>query len=163
MPSQLSTSMQIDVLGTTVPSLPQTGNVNANMQTTTRWTHGTASGQADRQYHKERSLAASATHNYDLLAAGSLTDVLSQAIDLDELKGLKIKCTVGAIKVVGGAGTPAGFLTAATEGFNLAAGHEVGFNFGAAGLNVATNSKFDVTDTAGGSGSTYEITFFGAQ
>lgn len=163
MPSSLSVSMQIAVLGTLTPVLPQTGGINANMQTTTRWTNGTGSGQADRQYHKERTLAASATHNYDTLAAGALKDVLDQAIDLDELKGVKIKCTAGAIKVVGGAGAPAGFLTAAAEGFKLAAGHEVGFNFGATGLSVATNSKFDITDTAGGSGSTYEITFFGAQ
>lgn len=163
MPSSLAVTMQIDVLGSLTPASPQAGAIVDNMQTTTRWTNGTGSGQADRQYHRTRTLAAAASHNYDTLAAGSLTDSLGQSIDLDELKGVKIKCTSGSIKVVGGAGTPAGFLTAAAEGFQLAAGHEVGFNFGAAGLGVTTNSKFDITDTAGGSGSAYEITFFGAQ
>ena len=44
----------------------------------------------------------------------------------------------------------------------LVAGDTWAINKGAAGLDVTTNSKFDITDTAGGAGSVVEVSFGGA-
>ena len=73
-----------------------------------------------------------------------------------------LKCTSGAIKLVASAGTPIGLFGAAADFINIPNGGTFAFSWGAAGLNVATNSLFEITDTAGGTGSTYELQLIGA-
>ncbi len=163
MATSLAASLRIDALASQTGDSPVTGDRHANMKQTTHWTNGTGSGQVNRVYHENHTLSASATDSFNTLAAGSLTDIDGQAIDLDELKGFKIRCTSGSIEVAGTTGNPMPLFKAAGDAINLAAGQEFAANFGAAGLDVTTNSLFEVTDTAGGSGSAYTLWFTGAQ
>lgn len=166
MASNLSAHLVISILTGLVPPAPDEGpgigdSLN-NGTTGERWTEGQASGNVDRVYRRSATLAAAATHSYNTLAAGSLKDPLQQAIDLDELKGFVLKCTSGAIKLVATAGTPIGLFGAAGDLINIPAGGCFAFSWGATGLNVATNALFEITDTAGGAGSVYELMFIGA-
>lgn len=166
MATNVNAWLQIRALATITATSPASGDVVlecVNSAGGTRWTNGTGSGNVDRAFYVSDAVAAAATDSYNLLAAGSLEDIYNQAIDADELKGLVIKCLTGAIKVVGTTGTPIGLFVAAGDGINLAAGHTLAVDFGATGLTVSTNSLFEITDTAGGSGSTYELWFVVAQ
>ncbi len=167
MASNLSALLLISAEANIVPSSPYEGpGVRAtlnNGSSGARLTDGTGSGQADRVYRKSGTLAASATDTINLLAAGSLTDALGQAIDLDELKQLVVKCVTGSIKVVRPSSNGLTFFVAANDGINLSAGQTNATDFGAGGLALSTNATFEITDTAGGSGSTYELYLVGAQ
>lgn len=162
MSTSLATLVQIRALAELSPALPQTGAVKGEILAEQRTTNGQGSGQADRAYFASRTLSASATHTYNVLAAGSLTDLLGQAIDLDEIKGICIECLTGAIKVVGGASNAMAAFTGAGDGLLLAAGHSMAVEFGAAGLAVGSNGTFEVTETSGSAGATYKILFLGA-
>jgi hypothetical protein len=142
---------------------PHTGSVIESLTETQRTTDGTGSAQADRVFRRSGVLAAAASHSYNTLAAGGLTDAYGQAIDLDELKGIMVKCTSGAIKIDAPAANFAGFFGTASDFVPVANGACWSMMFGATGLDVTVNSKFDIIDTAGGAGSTYEIIFWGAQ
>jgi len=164
--STLAVALTLDLKSTLIPSSPYTGQTVADLNngsTGARWTNGTGSAQCDRIYKKSGTLAASATDTLNLLAAGSLTDALGQAIDLDELKVVMVKCLTGSIKFVRAASNGAALFTAAGEGINLAAGQSVAVDLGAGGLSLSTNASLSITDTAGGSGSTYELVLAGAQ
>lgn len=162
MSTSLATLVQIRALAELSPASPLTGAVKGEILAEQRTTNGQGSGQADRAYFASRSLSSSATHTYNVLAAGSLTDLLGQSIDLDEIKGLCIECLTGAIKVVGGASNALAAFTAAGDGLLLAAGHSMAVEFGAAGLAVGSNGTFEVTETSGTAGATYKILFLGA-
>lgn len=166
MATNVNAMLQIRAVATVTATSPAAGDVVlecVNAAGGTRWTNGTGSGNVDRAFFVSDSVAASATDSYNLLAAGSHEDIYNQAIDADELKGLMVKCLTGSIKVVAPAGTPIGMFLAAADGINLSAGHCFAIDFGATGLTVSTNSLFEITDTAGGSGSTYELWFVVAQ
>ncbi len=126
-----------------------------------RWTNGQGSGQIDRVYKVAGTLGAGATDNYNALAAGSLTDVYGQAIDLDELKGIVIRCLTGQITFEAPGASFLSCFKAAADGIVLVAGHSIGLSFGAGGIDVTANSTFDIDDS-GGAGSTYELEFIGA-
>jgi hypothetical protein len=127
------------------------------------WRNGTASGQVDRVYMVSGSLGSGATDAYDLLAAGSLTDALGQAIDADELKALILRCDTGAIEMTANATNGIGLFKAASDGINLGAGNTAGFSFGAAGLDVTTDSKFNITEATSGAAATYTLWLIVAQ
>jgi len=127
------------------------------------WRNGTASGQVDRVYMVEGSLSSGATDAYDLLAAGSLTDALGQAIDADELKALILRCDTGMIEMTANATNGIGIFKAASDGINLTTGATVGFSYGAAGLDVTTDSKFNVTEATSGAAATYTLWLIVAQ
>ena len=127
-----------------------------------RWKNGTGSGKIDRVYMTDGVLGAGATDDYDLLVAGALKDVYNQAIDADELKGIVIRCETGEIEFRGDAANQISLFTAASEGITLAAGQSAGFDLGATGIDVTTDSKFEVFDSDGG-GSTYTLWLIVAQ
>ena len=134
-----------------------------NGTTGRRWTHGTASGQADRNYRRiDRTLAIGATDSYNLLAAGALTDPNGQAIDLDELKGLVLYCSDGEVNFEGPGALDLPLFKAPGNGIVLSAGQMVAFDLGAAGLTLGASASFDITETDG-AGSTYSLILFGAQ
>lgn len=162
MSTSLATLVQIRALAELSPASPLTGAVKGEILSEQRTTNGQGSGQADRAYFASRSLSASATHTYNVLAAGSLTDLLGQSIDLDEIKGLAVECLTGAIKVVGGASNALGAFTGAGDGLLLTAGQSMAVEFGGAGLAVGSNGTFEVTETSGSAGATYKILFLGA-
>jgi|TARA_Y100000310_G_C20641918_1_gene794435 hypothetical protein len=144
---------------------PYSEPVKAELENATggrRWKQGTGSGQVDRAYMADGSLGAGATDDYNLLAAGSLVDVYNQAIDADELKGVVIRCETGEIEFRGDAANALSMFTNASEGITLAAGQSAGFDLGAAGIDVTTDSKFEVFDSDGG-GSTYTLWLIVAQ
>jgi hypothetical protein len=129
----------------------------------TYWTSGNASGQADTIYNPGlKTLAAAATDSYNTLAAGALTDIEGATVDLDELKCIVVRCVSGAIKIDAPAANYMGFFGTATDYVPLGAGQTWAMDFGPGGLNVTVNSKFDIVDTNGGSGSTYYIEMVGA-
>ncbi len=143
---------------------PHEGDVREDLENTTggrRWTDGNASGQVNRVYRKTGSLGAGATDSYNTLAAGALTDVYGQTIDLDELKGLVIVPLTGSIRLEAPAANFIGIFNDATDLLNVPAGG-LAFDFGAAGLDVTVNSKFDITETTGAATATYELWFIGA-
>lgn len=162
MATSLASLVQIRALAELTPDSPLTGAVKGEIIAEQRTTNGQGSGQADRAYFASRSLSASATHTYNVLAAGSLTDLLGQAIDLDEIKGLCVECLTGAIKVVGGASNALAAFTAAGDGLLLTAGQSMAVEWGAAGLAVGSNGTFEVTETSGSAGATYKILLIGA-
>lgn len=166
MATVLNVGLRIEAIAELTATTPHTGSVVDalnNGSAGERWTDGQGSAQCDRVYRASVTLAAAGSVSYNLLAAGGLTDAFGQAIDLDELKGLVIKCTSGLIKIDAPA---ANFLTIfadASDLFRIANGATFAMSWGAAGLDVTSSSKFDIVDLNGGSGSTYEIEFWGAQ
>jgi len=79
MSTSLATLVQIRALAELSPASPLTGAVKGEILAEQRTTNGQGSGQADRAYFASRSLSASATHTYNVLAAGSLTEA-AQAV-----------------------------------------------------------------------------------
>ena len=73
------------------------------------------------------------------------------------MKGFELRCTSGSIKLVASAGTPIGLFLAAGDGVNVPNGCTIGVDWGTTGLDVTVNSLFEITDTAGGAGSAYEL------
>ena len=160
-----SARMIISLLGATSPASPRFGELSRTLENGSggaRWTHGQASGMIDHVYQVDGTLAAAATDSYNTLAAGSLTDLLGGAIDLDELKAFVLVCNTGSIKFVAPAANFLSLFVAATDGINLTAGQAIGLDLAAAGLAVGANGKFDITDTFGGAGSTYSLMFVGS-
>lgn len=165
MASSLSASLIIRAQAELVPSSPAAGAVLAELANATGgtfWTPGQGSGQIDRVYLASVSLTSGQTVNYNTLAAGSLLDALGQAIDLDELKGLVVKCTSGSIKIDAPAANFIGIFADASDLIRLSSGQTIAFDFGAGGLDVTTNSKWDIVETASSTAS-YTIMFWGAQ
>lgn len=166
MASELQAALSFSLLCRLVPDITEglDGTVmRADAIQEDRWVQGTGSGQADRSYMRIRTIPSAATDAYNTLLAGALRDIHGQTIDLDEIKALVLRCTSGAIKLVASAGTPMGIFLAAGDGIPLVAGQYVVFGLGAAGLNVAVNSLFEITETTGTGSSGYELAFVGAQ
>ena len=160
-----SARMIIALLGETAPTSPRTGALSATLENASggaRWTDGQASGMIDRIYRSNGTLAAAATDLFDVLAAGSLTDIIGSAIDLDELKSFALVCNTGSIKLLAPAANFLGLFGAAGDLINLSAGQSIGFDFAAGGLSVGANGKFNIGDTFGGAGSTYSLMFVGS-
>jgi len=127
------------------------------------WTNGTGSGQIGQVYRAQHTIGAAATVNFDTLAAGALADIAGDTIDLDELKWLYIEVTTGQVEFIAPATSFLDLFKATGDAIDLSANHVLCLEFGAAGLDVTTNSKFDITDIAGGSGSIVEVSFGGAK
>lgn len=160
--STLTARLEIKAAADLTPAAPHSQPVGHTLENATGgrgWRNGTGSGQVDRVWLQNGTLAAGATDSYDLLAAGSLTDVLGQAIDADELKGLVIRCATGQITLEAPGANGLGLFKAAGDGVTLSAGHTLAVDFGGAGLDVTTGSRFDVDDSGGvgSTGSTYSL------
>mgnify|MGYP003631766249 CR=1 FL=1 len=150
--------------GTPAGSQSNAGALSALLENATggrRWTEGQASGNIDRVFYNEYTVGSTETDSYDVLAAGSLLDLLGQAIDLDELKVLVVKCTSGSIQIAAPAANFLGIFADATDLINFTSGQTVAFDFGAAGLAIGTDSKFDIIETAS-STAAYSIAFIGS-
>lgn len=164
MATSLAVSLRIIAQADLTPSNPLVGAILAKLENATGgryWTQGTSIGNADRVYLADVTLTSGQTVNYNTLAAGSLTDIAGQAIDLDELKGLVILCNTGAIKIDAPAANFIGIFADASDLIKLGAGNCIAFDFGPGGLDVTTNSKWDIVETASAA-ATYSIMFWGA-
>lgn len=161
----VSARMIILLRGESSPASPRDGVIGTTLENGSggaRWTNGQASGMVDKIYRTEGTLAAAGIDSYNVLAAGSLNDIVGGVIDLDEMKAFELVCVTGSIKLVAPAANFLSLFVAATDGVNLTAGQTIALDFGAAGISLGANGKFDITDTFGGAGSTYSLMFVGS-
>jgi len=158
MASRTSALLVLAFSAVTAPDDPYEGPGNnlkiENDTNGRRWSQGNGSGQVDSVLRRDGTLAGGGSDSYDLLAAGGLVDAQNQPIDADEAKVLIIKCVTGSITVKNPAANGLDCFTAASEGIALTAGQSFAFDLGALGLDVATNSKFDIAEV-GAVGATY--------
>ena len=160
MATSLSAMLHIEAKATLTATTPHTGDVREDLENAsggTRWTQGTASGQVGKVYRKNGSLSAGATDSFNLLAAGALEDVYGQTIDADELKGLVIKVTSGAVTLNAPAADFLPIFADASDLIKLQNGTTMAFDWGAGGLSLGTSAKFDLTETTGAATATYEL------
>lgn len=131
-----------------------------------RWSNGAGSGQIGAAYRTMATIGSGATDSYDLLAAGGLIGPLGEPIDLDELKGLALRVTSGEVKFIRHSSNGIALFTSNNEGLQLkSAGglRAVVLDFGPDGLDVTTDSKFEIVETSGAASATYELAFIGAK
>lgn len=126
------------------------------------WASGQGSGEVDQPFRVLGTLTASATVTYNLLAAGALEDAFGNVVDLDEVKGIVVKCLTGNIAVTGTTNGLACF-TGTDEGVKLGPTQSFGFNFGAAGLSVGSNGSIKIAETSTTLGATFELSLVGAE
>lgn len=128
---------------------------------------GTGAGQADRIYHAQRTLAASATEDLDL--AGVLLDVFGAQITFAKIKGMVVSAAAGNANnvVLGAAATnPWTALLGATGTLVVRPGAVIGLAAGAAdaagyAVVATTGDLLKVANSAGGSSVTYDIVLVG--
>ena len=160
MATTLSAMLHIDAKASVTATSPHAGDVREDLENATggtRWTQGTGSGQVGKVYRKTGSLIAGGTDSYNLLAAGALEDVYGQSIDADELKGLVIKVTSGAIKIDAPAANFLPIFADASDVIKLQNGCTIAFDWGAAGLSLGSDAKFDIVESTGAATATYEL------
>ena len=163
--STSSAQLIISLQGAQAPAAPVNGGLDRSVNNGSggaRWTNGPASGQINRVYQTDGTLAAAATDSYNVITAGALKDLLGATLNLVQLKGLVLTCLTGSIKLMAPAANFLSVFEAASHGVNLTAGQTIGFDLGALGITVSTNGKFDITDTFGGAGSTYSLELIGS-
>jgi hypothetical protein len=127
---------------------------------------GTAANQADRIFHDQRTLAASATEDLDL--AGVLTDSFGAAITFARIKALLITAAAGNTNVVNLTRTAVNgvpLFTAAGDGISiLPSGGFAWWSPGATGVVVTPGTGDLLTVANGGAGTsvTYDVVIIGA-
>lgn len=169
MATTASAYLQMKLDASMQPDSPLTGGNDGSIENVSggrRWTSGTASGQVDRVFRKNYTISSGATQAFDLLAAGSLTDVQGQAIDADELKAVVIKITSGAALFQSPVANGLDCFTDAQAGLQLKASGGlrcVALDFGPDGLSVTTNSKFDLIESTSAASASVEVAFICAQ
>ena len=85
----LATDISIQVIATLTKAFDLvTGSVPLNKRTLISLATGTGASQADKIFHDQRTLAASATEDLDL--AGGLTDAFGDTITFVRIKGLLV-------------------------------------------------------------------------
>lgn len=153
------------------PGSPYEGEIRSLLENVSggrRYTNGTGSGQVNTVYYRNRTatgdgtLGAGGTDSYNLLAAGALTDVFGATVDMDELKMLVVVVDSGAIKIDAPAANAIPIFADPTDVILLASVKCIALDFGAAGLDVTTNSKFDIIETSGATAAGYYLLAIGA-
>lgn len=130
--------------------------------------NGTTAGQADRVFHDQRTLAASASEDLDL--AGGLTDVFGASLTFVRIKGLIVAASAGNTNnvIVGGAASN-GFVSwvgGATHTVTVRPGAVMVLMAGAAdttgyAVTAATGDLLRVANSGGTTGVTYDIAVIG--
>ncbi|MFE2019884.1 hypothetical protein ACFW9O_17795 [Streptomyces sp. NPDC059499] len=129
-------------------------------------TSGTGAGKADRVFHDQRTLAASATEDLDL--AGVLLDAFGAAATFAKVKGLFISAAATNVNnVVIGAGTaPWVTLLNSTGTITLRPGASFGAMAGVAdatayAVTATTGDILKVTNSGAGTSVVYDIVIVG--
>ncbi|MER5482920.1 hypothetical protein ABT024_06850 [Streptomyces sp. NPDC002812] len=127
---------------------------------------GTGAGLADKAFHDQRTLAASATEDLDL--AGGLTDVYGASITFVRIKGLFVVASAANTNnVILGAGTnPWATLLTATGTVTLKPGGACGFFAGSGDavgwpVTAATGDILKVANSAGSTSVVYDVVIVG--
>jgi len=127
--------------------------------------NGTGANQADRVFTDTRTLSASATEDLDL--AGVLTDAFGAVITFVKLKALIIKAAaantnnVNLSRPAGATGVPV-FL-AISDGIIIPPGYTFAWFGPGTGITVtpSTGDLITLTNSAGGTGVTYDVVIIG--
>lgn len=132
-------------------------------------TNGTATGQADKVFHDQRTLAASANEDLDL--AGVLEDALGDTVTFARIKGLIVSAAAGNTNnvIVGGAATN-GFVSwvgGATHTVTVRPGGTLALFAGAAdatgyAVTAATADLLRIANSGAGTSVTYDVIILGA-
>ncbi len=126
---------------------------------------GVAAGQADRVFHDQRTLAASATENLDL--AGILADVFGAVLTFATIKAIIIRAASGNTNDVQvtrpAANGVVGPFLAAGDGVALKPGFAFAWFGSGAGVAVtpATGDLLTITNSAAGTPVTYDVIIIG--
>lgn len=168
-PSSVQASLLVEFLSTLAPATVSgpggsSQAVAQNLRNAVRgesWTYGAGSGQVNQVFLDEVTVSSGATDNYNVLAAGAHLDVFGNTIDLDELKGLVIVPTSGSIRLEAPAANFLDIFDDASDLLDLVSSSVFCMAWGAGGIDVTTNSKFDITETTSAASATYLIAFWG--
>jgi|TARA_Y100000034_G_scaffold119215_1_gene160755 hypothetical protein len=157
-----SARLVVDLASAMEPDAPLSGPIRGNLNNAnkgTAWTDGGGSGQIEQAFEQNYTIGAAATQAFNTLAAGALTDLAGDTVDLDELKYLVIKVNTGTVELTAPGANFIGLFKAAADALVLPVG-TYAFDLGAAGIDVTVNSLFNLVDT--GAGSTVTVAFGGA-
>lgn len=164
----LSTKLQMDLAADyTNPLDLATGLTPLRFSRQIALAAGTAAGQADKIWHDERTLAASASEDLDL--AGTLVDAFGVAMTLARVRGLIIYASSANTNqvIIGNAGSNGwvGPFGAATHTLSVHPGGLLAlFAPGTNGYAVTagTGDLLHVANSAGGTPVTYDVVVIGA-
>jgi len=125
---------------------------------------GTGANQADRVFTDQRTLAASGTEDLDL--AGVLIDAFGQAITFAKIKAVIIKAADGNtndVNVSRPASNGVPLFLAAGDGIPVKPGGVLAWFCPGTGVTVtgATGDLLTITNSAGGTGVTYQVVIIG--
>ncbi len=130
--------------------------------------NGTAAGQADRTFHDQRTLAASANEDLDL--AGVLVDAFGATLTFARIKALIVSAAAGNTNnvIVGGAASNQflSWVGAGTNTVTLRPGATLALVAGSAdavgyAVTAATGDLLRIANSAGSTSVTYDIAIVG--
>lgn len=127
---------------------------------------GTGAGKADKVFHDQRTLAASATEDLDL--AGVLTDAFGAVITFAKIKGLYISAAAANVNnvIVGAGTTPWVTLLNSTGTITLRPGASFGAMAGVAdatayAVTATTADILKIANSGAGTSVVYDIVIVG--
>ena len=128
------------------------------------FTDGTTAGKADRIFADTRTLTASATENLDV--AGTLTDAYGATLTFVTVKAIVIKAAAGNtndVQLTRPATNGVPLFMAAGDGIPIKPGGIFAWGCTGTGITVtpATGDLFTVTNSAAGTGVTYDVLIIG--
>lgn len=135
-----------------------------NVDKTIRMATGVAAGQADRIFHDQRTLAASATENLDL--AGSLVDAFGATITFVKLKGIYVfaaATNVNNVNVIRETTNGVPLFLALSDGIPVGPGGEFRWVNPQNGVTVTpgTGDLLTFTNSGAGTSVTYDVVLIG--
>lgn len=142
-----------------------TASVPLSLTETIRLSSGTGANQADKIFHDQRTLAASASEDLDL--AGALTDALGSTITMAKLKGLIVVAASGntnSVNVSRPASNGVPLFAAAGDLISVLPGGIFAWVApGASGVAVTagTGDLITVANSSSGSSVTYDVVIIG--
>lgn len=155
------TATQTSALDLSTVSAPLSKVVNKTL------TSGTGADQADKIFHDQRTLAASATEDLDL--AGSLTDAFGATITFARIKLILITAAAGNTNnvLVGGASSNGfvNWVSSATDVVVVRPGGAlclIAPDATAYAVTASTGDLLTVTNSSSGSGVTYDVVLVGS-
>ena len=166
MPLDTTVKVSVDAVHTTLLDLA-TATVPLSFARAVALANGTGLGQADRIFHDNRTLTASATEDLDL--AGVLVDAFGATLTFARIKALIVAADAGNTNnvIVGGAATNQ-FLTwvgAATHTVTVRPGGVLllaASDATAYVVTAATGDLLRIANSAGGTSVSYSIVLVGA-
>lgn len=132
--------------------------------TSTTLSNGTATGNASQQWSDTRTISASGTEDLDF--AGSLTNAFGITLTFAKIKIIYIKASsanTNDVQVTRSALNGVPLFMAAGDGIALAPGEWIVYASPTVGKTVtaATGDLLTITNSAGGTGVTYDIVVIG--